>query len=117
MNRSIALAYGITGLAVAAALVVIVGVTTGLFRTDPPSPVADGAVATQPAAPAPTAPPLLMPEAAPAPGVPSAVGQDEQIVYVDAPPSTRRGHHDDDDDDDDDDDRRGGRGHREHDDD
>lgn len=111
MNRSIALAYGITGLAVAAALVAIIGATTGLFAGDAPAPTADAPLS----APSPTA----------APSGPSnvAAGQpvaDEalapanpEIVYVDEPAPGRARHHDDDDDDDDDRSARGSH-HRDH---
>jgi hypothetical protein len=112
LNRTIALAYAITGLAVAAALVAIVGSTTGLFGSEPspptespttstPSALVAGAPAASPASPV-NAQPVLDPSGA-------------EIVYVDAPATPRRG--DDDKGNDDDLDEKGHRGEREDDDD
>lgn len=100
MNRTIALAYGITGLAVAAALVAIIGSTTGLLGSGsgPDSPTtAQSQVLTASAEAAPT---------------PRADRPEVEILQVDAPP-TARGRDDDDDDDEHDDEH--SEGHREHD--
>lgn len=92
MNRTIALAYGITGLAVAAALVAVIGTTTGLIGGGA-SPVENVPAAAVPLT-SPATPPA--PPGAALPGVPA----DAEVVYVDAPPAARRGgDHDDDDDD------------------
>ena len=88
MNRSIALAYAITGLAVAAALVAIVGTTAGLFGSrdqavsDPAAQSlaapADGRLVT--ATDLPTSPGAATPQAT----SPTLAAQPE-VVYVDAP--------------------------------
>ncbi len=120
MNRTIALAYAITGLAVAAALVAIIGSTTGLFGTDPAPQTAESTTLSNPSAPvAAGAPAAAMPLPATLPAdLPPDPGNSQpvldpsgaEIVYVDAPASPRR-------DDDDDSDKKGGRGEREDDDD
>ncbi len=95
MNRTIAFAYAITGLAVAAALVAIVGTTAGLFGA-----------ATEPTQTTLVAPPVpASPEVPAAASAPTALAPapdpGTEIVYVDAPPSRRdddddRGDHGDD---------------------
>ncbi|PKN57432.1 MAG: hypothetical protein CVU56_10550 [Deltaproteobacteria bacterium HGW-Deltaproteobacteria-14] len=107
MNRQIALAYAIAGLAVAVALIVIVGTTGGLFGGSDPAPevIAE-------AAPGALTAPLAPSQPLPLPASPD--GAAPEIVYVDAPAAGgRRG------DDDDDHERRehGGRGRKHHDDD
>jgi len=97
----IALAYAITGVAVAAALVAIVGSTTGLFGAD-----------TEPAPATLLAGPAIVQTEATHSGIAVEVPAPE-VVYVDAP-APGRGHADDDDDDREE---RHEREHEEHDDD
>lgn len=97
MNRTIALAYGITGLAVAAALVAIIGSTTGLLGSGsgPDSPTTPQSLvltaSAEGTAPTPRADPLEV-----------------EILQVDAPPTAGRR-------DDDDDEHEHSEGRREHD--
>jgi hypothetical protein len=86
LNRTIALAYGITGLAVAAALVAIIGSTTGLLGSGSDLPTTRQSLALTASAEG-TAP------------TPRADRSEVEILQVDAPP-TARGRDDDDDDDD-----------------
>lgn len=106
LNRTIALAYGITGLAVAAALVAIIGTTTGLLGSTPTTPtemqLASGAPPAELAAP-PTASPAAQaaaPGAAATSVAPGAAAAAPEIVYVDAPPVAGAGRGEDDDRDD-----------------
>lgn len=99
MNRQIALAYGIAGLAVATALVVVVGSTAGLFGGPAPAPAPP---LTAQAAPAPAAgsPVTPSPEAAGAPDLFTRAPSAPEVVYVDEPARPRRhgddDHHEDD---------------------
>ena len=97
MNRQIALAYGIAGLAVATALVVVVGSTAGLFGGPAPAPPLAAQVAPTPA----VGPPVTRsPEFHGAPDLFARAPSDPEVVYVDEPVRPRR--HDDDDHDEDD---------------
>lgn len=87
MNKQIALAYGIAGLAVAVALITVIDTNTGLFGRS------DGQAAVTPA-------PEQTVEAVqvePAANVSSTMNADEaleppvEVVYVDEPASARRG--------------------------
>lgn len=88
-GRSIALAYAITGLAVAGALVAVVGVSAGLFGTRG-SPVAEASPVTLGAISDLAQPPggadsVVRGEAAvPSERLPDSPGPSE-VVYVDAP--------------------------------
>ncbi len=95
MPKQIALAYAIAGLAVAAALLVVLGSTVGLFQDKG----ATETVATAPA-PAPAALPVAAPTAKPAadPALTQPAAQPIEYVYVDEPAPRKRHHHDDDDD-------------------
>ena len=104
MNRQIALAYGIAGLAVATALVVVIGSTVGLFGGPAPAPTLP---LTAQVAPTPAAPPAASSPEVPGPPVPFAGASDPEVVYVDEPVRSRR--HGDDDHDDDEDDHHGHR--------
>lgn len=102
MHKQIALAYAIAGLAVAAALLVVVGSTTGWFADQ----VATDAAPVEPAAPpAPSPAPSPKPAATrPEPVIPAtsqAIEPPAETIYVDEPAPQKRSHHDDDDDDDD----------------
>jgi hypothetical protein len=99
MHKQIALAYAIAGLAVAAALLVVVGSTTGWF----PDQIATDSGPIEPASP-PAPAPTPKPAATPLPPVIPATSQavePVETVYVDEPAPQKRRHHDDDDDDDD----------------
>lgn len=91
MNKQIALAYGITGLAVAAAFIAIVGSATDLFSdkaTVPPSeqaPTLAAESSTRPVEQLPTIADPVSPE--PELRVPAAA---PEIVYVDAPARARQ---------------------------
>lgn len=99
MHKQIALAYAIAGLAVAAALLVVVGSTTGWFADqvatdagpiEPASPPApDPAPSSKPAAPRPE--PVI-------PATSQAIESPPETIYVDEPAPQKRSHHDDDDD-------------------
>ncbi len=97
MNRTIALAYGITGLAVAAALVAIIGSTTGLLGSGSPTTAQSQVLTASTQGTAPTA---------------RAVPSEVEVIQVDAPPTAGRP---DDDDDDDDDEHEHSERHGEHD--
>lgn len=110
MNRSIALAYAITGLAVAAAIITIVGVTSGLFdagsRTDPVAALATPAAAPSvaaPVGPAPAVAAAAVPETDPTGGVAPAATVGPEVVTVEMPLGRKHQRpehrHDDDDDD------------------
>ena len=116
MHKQIALAYGIAGLAVAFALITVLGSSANLFAGE-----------VTPAA-GPTSMPASQPTLAPEPtwapvpaeterGVDAAADMPVEYVYIDEPAPARRGHDDDDDDrshteDDDRDDRHEEREHR-----
>lgn len=100
MHKQIALAYAIAGLAVAAALLVVVGSTTGWFADQ----VATDAGPIEPATPpAPVPAPSPKPAATrPEPVIPAtsrAIEPPPETIYVDEPAPQKRRHHDDDDDD------------------
>lgn len=85
MNKQIALAYGIAGLAVAIATIAVIATSTGLFTDQSPtapaltsSPVVDAVAPPEPALPAVAPTESVQPEPV-------------EYVYVDAP---RRGHDD-----------------------
>jgi hypothetical protein len=88
MNRQIAFAYGIAGLAVAVAFIAVIGSTSGLFdRAAPDSAsVSPTVLAALPPASAGQAAPLPLAGPATSPSAPA-----EEIVYVDAP--ARAGRH------------------------
>lgn len=89
MNKQLAIAYAIAGLAVAAALIAIVGSTTGMFS----SPTAAATTAAPPVLVDPTP---VLPVQQPAPLIaPPSVAQPE-VVYVDAPVRARHDDHDED---------------------
>jgi len=114
MNRQVAFAYAIAGLAVAVALIAVVGSRVGLFETrssfqpaasEPPgvhAPHVPGDTPASSTAPSPGA--VLVSNGAP------ITADGAEIVYVDAPPRARH-------DDDDEHERHEGRHHREDDDD
>jgi len=125
LNRPIALAYGITGLAVAAALVAIIGSTAGLFgsRSDANVDVVSSQASSLSVAPKTTPVEVVTNVASNTPmaaapiaeaAVPPPSSAAEEIVYVDVPAPTRRSdddehhgerqHHERDDERDDDDD-------------
>ncbi|MCB9735141.1 MAG: hypothetical protein H6745_21340 [Deltaproteobacteria bacterium] len=94
MNRSIALTYAVAGLAVAVALVAIVGATVGLFDTR--TPFTPGGPATASLDPAPALVASVAPiPADPALADPAAGDAGAEIVYVDAPAPRRHGDDDD----------------------
>lgn len=90
MNNQIALAYAIAGLAVAAALILIVGTSGGLFGGSASAPE----VVVE-AAPNALTMPLTPSQPLPLPTSPD--GAAPEIVYVDAPAAGGRGGDDDDD--------------------
>lgn len=99
MPKQTALAYAIAGLAVAAALLVVLASSTGIFEDK----VATEAIPVQPLpppalAPAPKLAAPLADEANRA--VAPALEQPVEYVYVDEPAPAKRRHDDDDDDDD-----------------
>lgn len=94
MNNQIALAYAIAGLAVAAALILIVGTSGGLFAGSASAP--EVVVEAAPSA-APNALTMPLDPSQPLPLPTSPDGGAPEIVYVDAPAAGgRRGHDDDD---------------------
>lgn len=100
MHKQIALAYSIAGLAVAVALLIVIGSSTGLFEDKSmheATPVQPGAPAAGPL-PAPTPMPVPPPPPHQDRTVAQPIEPPVEYVYVDEPLSKKRQHDDDDDD-------------------